>query len=240
MSRPSVLDVRQRICCVAATAVLSMTPFAAELPVAVPVDHRTIAAMENFLTRPTFAHQYSATRHLEASGSGQQGWLNAQTHFTVATGLLYDVTAEGGSGFIRARVLRSLLEEERKLIARGASGSVAISRDNYAFTAEGLNEEGLAVVGMRPLRKERSLIVGRMFLTVDGVLRRVEGRLAKNPSFWVTRVDVVRTYRRINDVLMPVSLETTAQLRLLGSSTLRMTYRYSQVDERPVDPSHRE
>jgi hypothetical protein len=48
-------------------------------------------------------------------------------------------------------------------------------------------------------------------------------------------VDLVRIYEPLNDVLMPVSLETTAQLRLLGSSTLRMTYRYSQIDERPVD-----
>jgi hypothetical protein len=36
-------------------------------------------------------------------------------------------------------------------------------------------------------------------------------------------------------VLMPVSLETTAQLRLLGASELRMTYQYSRVDEQPVD-----
>jgi hypothetical protein len=34
---------------------------------------------------------------------------------------------------------------------------------------------------------------------------------------------------------MPVSLETTAQLKLFGPSVLRMTYRYSHIDERPVD-----
>jgi hypothetical protein len=50
----------------------------------------------------------------------------------------------------------------------------------------------------------------------------------------VTRVNVVRSYRRINGVPMPVSLETTAKLRLLGSSALRMTYRYVEVDERTV------
>jgi len=66
------------------------------------------------------------------------------------------------------------------------------------------------------------------------VLVRVEGRLARTPSFWVSRVNVVRTYERINGVLMPVSLQTTAQLRLFGSSSLRMTYHYSQLDDRPV------
>jgi hypothetical protein len=79
-----------------------------------------------------------------------------------------------------------------------------------------------------------------MFLTVDGDLLRVEGRLAKNPSFWVTRVDVVRSYRRVNGVLMPVALETNAQLRLFGSSALRMTYRYSHIDDRVVDDAERD
>jgi hypothetical protein len=235
MGRSSLPGVQRRILWVTAVVAMTMTPFAARLPGAVVVDQRAVTAMQNFLIRPTQVQQYSATRRLEASGSGRQGWLDVETHFTVASGLLYDVTAEGGSGFIRARVLRSLLEEERKLVARGRSASVAISTDNYTFTAEGLNTAGLAVVGIRPLRKERSLITGRMFLSEDGDLQRVEGRLAKNPSFWVTRVNVVRTYRRINGVLMPVSLDTTAQLRLLGSSALRMTYRYSQIDERPVD-----
>ena len=90
-------------------------------------------------------------------------------------------------------------------------------------------------MGITPLRKDRSLINGRMFLTAGGDLVRVEGRLAKNPSFWVTRMNVVRSYRRINGVLMPVSLDTTAQLRLLGASALRMTYRYSQINDLPVD-----
>jgi hypothetical protein len=39
----------------------------------------------------------------------------------------------------------------------------------------------------------------------------------------------------INGVRMPVSLETKAQLRLLGSSALRMTYRYSVIDEQIID-----
>jgi hypothetical protein len=190
--------------------------------------------MQGFLDRAPKARQYSASRRLEASGVGHEGWLDVETEFSATSGLTYQVTAEGGSGYIRSRVLRSLLNEEQSLIARNRSATVAISADNYQLTPEGFNEEGHAVVLMRPLRKDRSLIAGRMFLTVDGDLVRVEGRLAKNPSFWVTRVNVVRSYRRINGVPMPVSLETKAQLRLLGSSALRMTYRYAQVDERTV------
>ncbi len=198
-------------------------------------DPRAGAAMREFLARPATAHEYRASRRLEASGSGQRAWLDAQTEFTLASGFVYRVTAEGGSGFIRGRVLRSLLDEEQHLIARGGAAGAALSTENYEFTPEGFDEDGLAVVGMRPLRKERSLIAGRMFLSPGGELRRVEGRLARNPSFWTTRVNVVRSYRRVNGVLMPVSLDTTAQLRLFGSSALHMTYRYSHIDDRAVD-----
>jgi hypothetical protein len=198
-------------------------------------DPRAVQALDAFLSGRNLARQYTATRRLEASGSGQRGWLDVRTRYAADSGFIYDITSEGGSGLIRGRVLRSLLEEEKQLIASGTSARVAITRDNYAFTPERVNDDGTVVVGIRPLRKERSLIAGRLFLTADGVLQRVEGQLAKNPSFWVTRVNVVRTYRQINGTLMPVCLETTARLRFLGSSSLRMTYSYSEIDERPVD-----
>jgi hypothetical protein len=195
----------------------------------------TLSALEMFLAQPTAVHPYRASRRLEASGSGQRGWLDVHTTFTVASGLKYEVTAEGGSAYIRTRVLRSLLNEEQRLIAQGKESTVAISTGNYEFRPEGVSDEGLAVVSLRPRRKDRSLIDGRMFLTIlDGDLVRVEGRLARNPSFWLARVNVVRSYQRIEGAIMPVSLETDGRLRLLGSSSLRMTYHYWEIDERPV------
>jgi hypothetical protein len=216
-----------------ASAALAVLVLALQSPAAAPLNE-SAAAMDRFLARPKAAHPYSASRHLEASGSGQRAWLDAETHFTPASGFQYHVTGEGGSGYIRKRVLRSLLDEEQRVIAGDRVSTVAISTDNYQFTPEGIDADGRAVVQLRPLRKDRSLIAGRMFLTVDGDLLRIEGQLAKNPSFWVTRVNVIRVYQRINGILMPVTLDTTAQLRVFGSSRLQMTYRYSRVDDRPV------
>jgi hypothetical protein len=233
-ARSLVVHAGWRLGCLCLVFVLTMITVPGRVAATPSVDQRAAAAMQLFLDRAATAHQYSASRRLEASGSGRQGWLDVRTEFTVESGLQYVVTAEGGSGYIRSRVLRSLLDEEQSLIAENASASVAISADNYQLTPDGLNEDGLAVVIIRPLRKGRSLIAGRMFLTLEGDLVRVEGRLVKNPSFWVTRANLVRSYQRINGVTMPVSLETTGQLRLFGSSALRMTYRYAQINERTV------
>jgi len=212
-------------------ATLMTLPLAWQFFVAETPDPIAIAALEKFLARPAIAHRYCAARRLEASGGGQRGWIDVRTSFAPDTGFAYEVTAEGGSGYIRKRVLRSLLDEEQRLLG-SKSTSAALSAANYRFTPGGLTEDGLAVIALQPLRKDRSLIAGRMLLTRDeGEIVRLEGRLAKNPSFWVTRVDVVRSYQAVSGVILPVSLETTAQLRLLGSSKLGMTYRYSHVDE---------
>lgn len=229
LSHPPALYVR-----IAVSLALAFATF--QLSARAMVDPDAASASEKFLARSAPVREYRAFRRLEASGVGQRGWMDVETTFTVASGFQYQVKAEGGSGYIRGRVLRSLLDEEQRLIAGGESTKVALSRSNYRFSAEAIDAEGLAVVKLEPLRKERALIAGRLFLSAtDGDLVRAEGRLAKNPSFWTTRVDVVRSYRRINGTVMPVLLETTAHLRFLGSSALRMTYEYSHIDDQPVD-----
>jgi hypothetical protein len=225
---------RRRARCQGVFAPLTLAACAFQLSAAGAPNADAAAAMEKFLARPASSHQYRASRRLEASGSGQRGWLDVQTVFTPASGLHYEVTREGGSGYIRSRVLRSLLDEEQRLIA-GGGADAALSTDNYQFTPGGINEGGLVVVALKPLRRERSLIVGRMNLTAGGGdLVSVEGRLAKSPSFWLTRVTVVRLYRRLNGVVVPVSLHSTAHIRLLGRSTLQMSYDYAEIDDRPV------
>ena len=77
----------------------------------------------------------------------------------------------------------------------------ALAPCNYEFQVNGVDENGLAKVLLSPKRKERVLVSGAMFLRpADGELVRVQGRLAKSPSFWVKTVDIVRTYDRIEGV----------------------------------------
>jgi len=86
-----------------------------------------------------------------------------------------------------------------------------------------------------PKREERTLIDGTLLITEgDADLVRVTGRLAKNPSFWTKRVDIVRTYGRIAGIRVPLSIESVAQVRIAGPSAMTMTYRYDMVNGRTV------
>jgi hypothetical protein len=194
-------------------------------------------SMQRFLERESQDHHYRALRRLEAENRGRTGWLEAWTTFKPGESFRYEIVSEGGSGYIRSRVLRGILDGEKEAIERGELDRSALATSNYTFESEGMDPTGLVRVAMVPRRQEGMLLMGAMFLRpCDGELVKIEGRLAKNPSFWVKHVDIVRTYARISGAVLPVSLESRAQLRFLGPASLTMTYRYAEIDGRSILP----
>jgi hypothetical protein len=192
-------------------------------------------SIQQFLAQDDTQPQYRAVRRLEATNGSRTAWLEAVTEYSPAAGFRYEITAEGGSDLIRNKVLKAVLEGERDVIAHGETARSSLALANYRFQANGVDAAGLANVLLSPRRKERVLVAGTMFLKArDGDLVRVQGRLAKSPSFWVKNVDIVRSYESIDGAVVPIALETTAQVRFLGKATLRMTYAYQEINRHAV------
>lgn len=192
-------------------------------------------SIKQFLAQNDAQPPYRAVRHLEAENGSRKGWLEALTGYSEANGFQFQITGGGGSEYIREKVLRAVLEAERDVIARGETARASLTLANYSFQPNGIDTEGLANVLVEPRRKEHVLILGTMFLKpAEGDLVRLEGRLAKSPSFWIRDVDITRTYDRIDGTIVPVGLEAKARLRFLSEATLRMTYDYTEINGRPV------
>lgn len=176
--------------------------------------------------------EYRALRHLDAGSErlNSSAWMDVWTDVDAAGGFRYQIVAEGGSESIRDRVFRATLELERKMWASGDPDRAALTPANYVFEDRG-SADGLATLGVTPKRKDVLLVDGSIFLRPrDGDLVRVEGRLARPPSFWTRRVEIVRRYQRVNGVRMPVALEGVASVLIAGRSTFRMTYDYESVN----------
>ena len=75
---------------------------------------------------------------------------------------------------------------------------------------------------------------GYAVLDEDGRLRRIEGQLAKSPSFWVRSVTVCRRYESVSGHTVPVHLESVADVRFVGLAEFSMSLDYEEVDGRPV------
>jgi hypothetical protein len=196
-------------------------------------------SIKQFLEQDDTLRPYRAMRHLEAENGERRAWLEAMTEYAPSTGFRFQILSEGGSEYIREKVLRVVLQAEREAIAQGETARSALALDNYRFQASGIDSDGLANVRLFPRRQERVLVSGTMFLkATDGDLVRLQGRLAKSPSFWVKDVDIIRSYERIDDTVMPVAMKTSAHVRFLGDATLTMKYEYREVNGYPVDSTN--
>ncbi len=180
---------------------------------------------------------YSAIRRLEAENrkTGRQGWMEVRTTLDRDGILTITVLAEGGSEQIRNKVLRAALQAEQDVVRR-RRGTPAAPADNYECGEAQMEQSGLLRLPLRPKEKSRHLVVGDLFMqpaTRD--LVSVKGQLAKSPSFWISRVDVEWTYRRVHkQQVLPVSLQSTANVKMFGPSTFRMTYDYESVNGEPI------
>jgi hypothetical protein len=175
---------------------------------------------------------YRGTRHLEGRNEryNVSGWMEIAAELT-ADGFRYRVIDEGGSDLIRRRVFRSMLEDEEQIFANGDAARSSFTATNYELTTAEASEPGLVKLFARPRRKDVTLIDGAVYITdTDADLVRVEGQLAKSPSFWTRRVDVVKQYARVGGLRVPIRVESTAQIRFAGTSTMTMTYDYEMIN----------
>lgn len=197
--------------------------------------------------------RYRATRRLEAENGrfNVKGWMEVVTELSPEEGFTWTVIEEGGSGYIRNKVLRKTLEGEAAAIRNNDPAKAALNETNYVFAlsteAAGKTKgkavalspdpagDGHARLFITPKRKDMMLVDGALLLAeADGDLVQVEGRLSKTPSFWTRSVDIVRRYARIEGLRVPVATESTANVRIAGRSEFRMVYTYQMINGRDV------
>ena len=176
-----------------------MTLQASEPPTRISEELRSVQRFLSTDSEPL--REYRAFRRLEASNAkfNKAAWLEAWTEVDAA-GFRYDIVSEGGSAYIANRVLRAALEREKTLWNRSLSARANLTTANYDFVRAGLDASGLMKVTVKPKREDELLINGVIILAPDtGDVLRVEGHLAKSPSFWISRIEVVcnvRSHRR--------------------------------------------
>ena len=179
--------------------------------------------------------QYRAYRRMHASTDKgkHEAWLEAWTELKDGR-FSYEIVSERGSETVRGKVLRSMLEREQELVNSGNTAKGDLTAANYEFTEAGREVDGTRVVQIKPKRNDVLLVDGRAVLDDGGDLLRVEGKLAKNPSFWTSLVNIVRRYARIGGVRVPIATETVAKVKMVGTSKLQVLYDYESVNGRPV------
>lgn len=180
--------------------------------------------------------QYRALRRMHAVNDKFQAeaWMEVWTELD-AKGFRFEIVSERGSEYLRTKVLTKMLLQEQEIVTKGETERADLSSGNYEFTDGGGQAEGVRYVLLKPKRKDILLVDGRMVVNNLGTeLFRIEGTLAKNPSFWMNTVQVVRDFARFDGVRVPVSVETFATMKFAGRAQLDVKYEYQTINGRAV------
>lgn len=211
----------------------------AAMPAAETTDFSNSPIMRLFSRTEQPLREYRALRRMHAStekSDKYEAWMDAWTELKDGR-FSFQIVSERGSDTVRSKVLRAMLEREQELINSGDSGKGELTAANYEFAEGGRDADGSHVVQIKPRRSDVLLVDGRAVLDDRGELLRVEGKLAKNPSFWTSLVNIVRRYAHVGGVRVPVAIETTAKVKFVGTSQMEVVYDYHSVNGRAVSSS---
>src|SRR5262249_52028854 len=214
---------------------LTAMPVAAQEPAR---DTSRPAIIDKFLEpEPSPLMSYRAVRRMTAStrGGRMQASMEALTQLDPVHGFTFQILSEEGSTLIRRKVLLAALEAEQRAFMSADAAGAALTPANYEFLGVSVASQSLVKIDVRPRRKHQMLIEGALFVASDSAdLVRIEGDLSKRPSIWTRRVRIRREYDRIAGVHVPVAMQSTADVLIVGASSFSMTYRYLEINGRSV------
>lgn len=133
----------------------------------------------------------------------------------------YTIDNSNGS-LLEEKILRKMLDGE--VAFAKDSGSSDLTRENYDFRLvreDELSGQHCFVLDLLPRRKSKNLLRGSIWVDAHTYLPlRVEGEPAKNPSWWVTDARIVLLYGYVGPMWLQTSSEATANVRIIGRSTM--------------------
>ncbi|HOQ46742.1 MAG TPA: hypothetical protein PK157_15595 [Bryobacteraceae bacterium] len=150
----------------------------------------------------------------------------------------FEVVEESGSGFIRRRVIRKMLDAEREASTKGEREETRITPRNYDFVLVGTDiTDGRSsyVLDIVPKTANRFLVRGRIWVDADEyAITRIEGSPAKNPSFWTSKIQVVHRYEKVGTFWLPVLNQSRAEVRIFGPTEVTIEYFDYATKEEPA------
>ena len=153
---------------------------------------------------------YSSVRsyHLECHCvSHKKADMVVRTDYQAPNKKEFTIVSESGSGTVRDRVFKKLLEAEQESMRDENQQRSAITPENYTFQVsdyEKTDTEEFYVLDAQPRSKNKFLFRGHIWVNAkDFAITRVEGEPAVNPSWWTVITDFDRRYQKIGDFWLP-------------------------------------
>jgi hypothetical protein len=191
------------------------------------------AVVENYLaasaTQQTALNGASMEVDIEASVPHlrKQGRLQALRRISSLGRITYEALRFDGDNTVKHQVIARYLSAEAQSQANQAS-SLAVTPANYRFKYKGLRHSGgeaVYVFHVTPRKKRVGLFKGELWIDANTYLRvRESGRLVKNPSIFIKKIEFVREYAIRDGISVPRQMHSIVYTRLIGPAELTIDY----------------
>jgi len=153
------------------------------------------------------------------------GRLYGLRHITNFGRITYDALRFQGDDTVKRNVIAKYLQAEEQ---GQQDASMAVTPENYKFKYKGrtlLEGRETHRFEVTPKKKSQGLYRGELWVDAATFLKVQEsGRLVKNPSMMLRRVEFVRKYEIRNGVSVPRQMQTVAEAWLVGKAELTVDY----------------
>jgi len=140
----------------------------------------------------------------------------------------FEVLFEDGWKSANRHVIHKMLESESETSQPQIRRATSLTPENYRFQMLGsdvLAARLVYVIQVLPRREDKYLFEGQIWVDAeDFAIVRIEGKPAKNPSFWTRSVHFVQQYRKSSAFWFPYSTESVTEARIFGKTEVTISY----------------
>jgi outer membrane lipoprotein-sorting protein len=197
---------------------------------------RRVVAMNEVRAKALESYSSLRSYHLECHClSHKTADMVVRADYQAPDKKVFTIVSESGSGTVRNRVFKKLLEAEQESMREENQQRSAITPENYTFQVSDYKKtdtDEFYVLETQPRTKNKFLFRGRIWVSAkDFAITRVEGEPAVNPSWWTLKTDFKRSYQNIGDFWLPDSNESETKVRVFGTAVLSIEYREYQITQ---------
>ncbi|HUS07462.1 MAG TPA: hypothetical protein VMZ52_14235 [Bryobacteraceae bacterium] len=156
----------------------------------------------------------------------KEGKMNALRRISSLGKITYKMLNYLGDDTVKKEVIARYMQAEVQ--AKADSGSIAITEENYKFKYKGLRQDGerrIHLFELKPKQNRVGLFKGELWLDAATCLPlRETGRLVKNPSIFLKKIEFTRDYEVRDGIAIPKHVESRVDTRLVGSAEIQIDY----------------
>jgi len=195
-----------------------------------------VAAMNELRAKALESYSSLRSYHLECHCvSHKTADMVVRVDYRAPDEKVFTIVSESGSGSVRNRVFKKLLDAEQESMREENQQRSAMTPENYTFELSDYKKtdtDEFYVLEAQPRTKNKFLFRGHIWVSAkDFAITRMEGEPAVNPSWWTLQTDFKRSYQKIGNFWLPESNESETKVRMLGTAVLSIEYREYQITQ---------